>query len=100
MTKISYAFVLAAGILTVFSASASAQSQSPYPLADKVAAQVIAHYQNSSCQQIAEAKQHPPSPQQQKAVQLLKQNPQAAQYFISKVAAPIANKLFECGMIP
>jgi hypothetical protein len=31
---------------------------------------------------------------------LLKQNPQLRTEFINKVAAPIVNKMFECGMIP
>jgi len=33
-------------------------------------------------------------------VQFLKNDPQARTAFLNKVAAPIANKLFECGMIP
>jgi hypothetical protein len=31
---------------------------------------------------------------------MLKSDPQMRSAFISKVAAPIANKMFECGMIP
>ena len=37
---------------------------------------------------------------EQKALEMLKSDPQMRQAFISKVAAPIANKMFECGMIP
>ena len=37
---------------------------------------------------------------EQRAIAMLKQDPQMRQYFLNKVAAPIANKLFECGMIP
>ncbi len=35
-----------------------------------------------------------------RAVQLLPNDPQMRAEFINRVAAPIANKLFECGMIP
>jgi hypothetical protein len=37
---------------------------------------------------------------EQKALQMLRNDPQMRTAFINKVAAPIANKLFECGMIP
>jgi len=42
-----------------------------------------------------------PKPQmEQEALQMLKSDPQMRAAFINKVAAPIANKMFECGMIP
>jgi hypothetical protein len=31
---------------------------------------------------------------------MLKSNPQMRAAFIDKIAAPIANKMFDCGMIP
>lgn len=97
-----FAIALLVGLVTT--TVASAQGQSSYPVIDKVADKVVAHYQSTSCQQLAAEKQQPSSAQKStevgKAVQYLHQNPQAAQYFISKVATPIANKMFECGMIP
>jgi hypothetical protein len=36
----------------------------------------------------------------QKVVGLLKSDPKMRKQFLNKVAAPIANKLFECGMVP
>jgi hypothetical protein len=33
-------------------------------------------------------------------IQLLKDDTQMRTAFINKVAAPIANKMFECGMLP
>jgi hypothetical protein len=93
-----------AGVALVATTSASMAQGSQYPVVDRVAAKVIAHYENTSCDQLAAEKQQPPSGQkaaeEQKAVAYLRQNPQAAQYFINKVAAPIANKMFQCGMIP
>ena len=88
---------LAAASISVAPPAIQAQ---PYPVADRVAAKVIAKYQTSSCEQLAASKAAPPSPMAQQAIQTLKQDPAMRTYFINKVAAPIANKLFECGMIP
>ena len=75
-----------------------------YPLADKVADKVIEKYQNSSCEDLKQQKSQPPSGQQaammQKVVEQLKQDPGMRTAFINKVAPPIANKMFDCGMIP
>jgi hypothetical protein len=46
------------------------------------------------------ANKQPPTPEQARAVMFLKSDPQIRTMFINKVAAPIANKMFECGMIP
>ena len=82
----------------------TANAQSQYPIADKIADKVIAHYQSASCQQLIAEKQQGASGQksaeQQKALQALHNNPQAAQYFLNKVAGPIVTKMFSCNMIP
>ena len=78
-------------------------AQDQYPMLDKVAAKVVQKYQSTSCEQLWQKKQappQPPSPQEQKAIQLLKSDPKMRVAFIDKVAAPIANKMFECGLIP
>jgi hypothetical protein len=67
---------------------------------DMVANKVIGKYQNASCEQLWEQKGQPKSPEEQRAVNFLRNDPQARVAFIDKVAAPIANKMFECGMIP
>ncbi len=94
--------VLALAIISVPVIAHAQQSQ--YPRLDELANKVIAKYQNSSCDQIAAQKQHPPSGQkaamEQRVMEQLKSNPPEREYFINKVAAPIANKLFDCGMIP
>ena len=46
------------------------------------------------------ANPQPPSAEEVKAVQYMKSNPEMRTLFINKVAAPIANKMFACGMIP
>jgi hypothetical protein len=45
-------------------------------------------------------KGEPKSPEEQRIIGLLKNDAQMRTAFIDKVAAPIANKMFECGMIP
>jgi len=46
------------------------------------------------------AKNKPKSAQEQEAIGILRNDPQMRAAFINKIAAPIANKMFECGMIP
>ncbi len=70
------------------------------PILDKVGAKVIDSYKSSSCEDLKAKKTEPPSEMTIKAVAFLKSNPTMREKFIDKVAAPIANNLFECGMIP
>jgi hypothetical protein len=76
-----------------------AQAQG-YPILDQVAQHVIDKYQSSSCAQLASKRGQPPSPMEQRAVQLMRNDPSMRNAFIERVAAPIANKLFECHLIP
>ena len=75
-----------------------------FPIMDKVADKVIQKYQTSTCEQLWQEKaqgQGKPKPEmEQRAVKLLKEDPQMRQAFFNKVSAPIVNKMFECGMIP
>lgn len=98
MTKHLRWFVMAPVLLL------PAVSIAQYPVLDMVAGNVVQKYQNSSCEQLwkerSQKKAHPKSEREQQALQLLHDDPQMRAAFIDKVAAPIANKLFECGMIP
>lgn len=67
---------------------------------DMVANKVIQKYQTASCEQLWQQKGQPKSPEEQKAVQFLRNDPQARTAFINQIAAPIVNKMFECGMVP
>jgi hypothetical protein len=80
----------------------NAQPAQQYPILDKVAAKVIAKYQNSSCEQLYQSKSQKaaPGPEEQKVITFLHNDAQMRTVFINKVAPPIANKLFECGLIP
>jgi hypothetical protein len=89
---------------TLMQAQTPAQTQPQYPIADKLADKIIAKYQTSSCAQLAAQKQAPPNAQHEemetKVIDLLKQNPPMRQHFLNRIAGPIVNKMFECGMIP
>ena len=95
--KRTFLFALGLGLLYV--ATASAQQ---FPIMDKIADKIVQKYQTSSCEQLWQQKSQkaPPSEQEQKAIAMLKSDPQMRTAFINKIAAPIANKMFECGMIP
>ena len=96
--KRTFLLTLVAALLYVTVGSAQQQ----YPVMDAVANKVIAKYQNSTCEQLWQKKsaKTPPSPEEQKVIQFLKNDPQMREAFINKIAAPIANKMFDCGMIP
>jgi hypothetical protein len=75
-------------------------SDAQYPVLDAIANKVIQKYQQSTCEQLWAKKGQPKSPQEQEALQMLRNDPERRAAFIDKVAAPIANKMFECAMIP
>jgi hypothetical protein len=93
-------FIVLMSVITVFRPSGAEAQQ--YPIMDKIADKIILKYQQSSCEQLQqkESQKAPPSPQEIKAIQFLHSDPQMRVAFINKVAPPIANKLFDCGMIP
>jgi hypothetical protein len=108
MTKHHYSWLGAFSLFAVvISGSAllhphDAVAQGQYPIVDQVAARVIAKYQGATCEQLWEQKaaHAPPSMEEQRAIGLLKGDPQMRAVFINKIAPPIANKMFDCGMIP
>jgi hypothetical protein len=67
---------------------------------DRISDKVIQKYQQSSCEQLWQKKGEAHSPREQEAVQLFHSDPQMRAAFIDRVAAPIANKMFDCGLIP
>ncbi|MEO8752091.1 MAG: hypothetical protein ABI624_05375 [Casimicrobiaceae bacterium] len=79
---------------------AGAAAAQRYPVMDMVADKVIQKYQQSSCQQLWQHKGAKKTQQEQEVLQLLHDDAQMRTAFLNKVAAPIANKMFECGMIP
>ena len=73
-----------------------------YPIMDKLADRVVQKYQSTSCQELIAKKSQPQKREmlEQKAVETLRKDPQMRTEFLNRVASPIANKMFECGMIP
>ena len=92
--KRSYLFALVPVLL--YAGVAGAQ----YPMVEMIADQVIQKYQQSSCEQLWQQKAAPKTSLEQTLIQSLRENPQMRIAFINKVAAPLVNKMFECGMIP
>jgi hypothetical protein len=70
-----------------------------YPIMDLVADRVVQKYQSSSCDKLWQNKGKQ-GPEEQRAVGLLQSDPQMRQAFFNKIAGPVMNKMFECGMIP
>lgn len=95
MTRSTWKLLAAAGTL-----AAAGHAMADYPLMNMVADKVIQKYQSASCEQLWAQKQQPKSEQEQRLLSLLKSDPQLRTAFMNKVAGPIANKMFDCGMIP
>lgn len=95
-----YSWVGVFGMLSLVVLGAQAQGQ--YPIMNDVANKVIQKYQNSSCEQLwaQKAAHAPPSMEEQRVIGLLRNDPQMRAAFINMIAPPIANKMFDCGMIP
>ena len=97
--KRHYLFALMLALLYV-----SAGNAQQYPMMDMIANKVIQKYQTSSCKELATQKAHPPTGKkaavEARAIEILRSDPKMRTEFINRVAPPIANKMFECGMIP
>jgi hypothetical protein len=91
--------LLLIAVLGMFGASQTF-AQEQFPIMDKIADRAIQKYQQSSCQQLRAERGQPKPPEMERVVQLLHNDPQLRRAFIDRVAAPIANNMFECGMIP
>jgi len=79
-------------------------------LLDAAANLVIEKFQNASCEELSQmtlnsdkssqADGGQQAAMQEKAISMLQQNPEIREEFINRVAAPIANKMFDCNLIP
>jgi hypothetical protein len=68
-------------------------------LLDLAADKVIAKYKSSTCEEL-KAPKPPPTDKEKEAIEFLRNDSQARIFFINKIAAPVLNKMFDCGMIP
>jgi hypothetical protein len=96
MTKRTTLFALLLGLLYVTIAIAQ------HPVLDAVANKVVAKYQSSTCEQLMQSKaqKKPPTPAEQKVMELLRTDPQMRHEFVGIVADQVVDKLIQCGMIP
>jgi len=96
-------FLLGVGLFTVVPLFYG-QATQQYPIADKVADKIIAKYQTSTCEQLKEKKQQGHGGQdeqmQTKVLELLKNDKAMREHFLNRIAGPVVNKMFECGMVP
>jgi len=81
----------------LFAGVAAAQQ---YPLMDMMADRVIQRYREASCEQLWERRGKPKPEEEKNLIELMRGDPQMRTAFINKIAAPVANKMFECGMVP
>jgi hypothetical protein len=83
----------------VTAAAIAGVSYAQYPLMDMIADRVVKKYQSSTCEQLwANKGKH--GPEEQRLIGFLQQDPQMRQAFFDRIAGPVVNKMFECGMIP
>ena len=82
----------------IFAATTTAYAQGM--LLDYIADRVVQKYQTSTCEQLKAQRDQPPSEKEKLALDFLRQDSQARVAFIDKIAAPVANKMFECDMFP
>jgi hypothetical protein len=87
-----------------FALAAQAQPAPQYPVLDRVAAAIVQKYQTSSCQQLAAEKQAPPDAQKEamkdRIGHQLQQDAAMRAALVSKVAAPVVDKMILCGFVP
>ena len=95
MKKSTLKLLAAAGALV-----GAGYAAADYPLMNMVADKVIQKYQSASCEQLWAQKQQPKSAEEQRLIGILKGDLQMRTEFMNKVAGPIANKMFDCGMLP
>jgi hypothetical protein len=71
-----------------------------YPMVDMVANRVVQKYQSSSCEQLWQNRGKQPGPEEERILSFLRNDQGARQEFFNKIAGPVMNKMFDCGMIP
>ena len=95
MTKLNLKIAAAVAAVTMAGVAVA-----QFPIMEAVANKVIQKYQTSSCEQLWAQKQAPKSAEEQRIISLLQSDPQMRTAFLNKIAGPVTNKMFECGMIP
>jgi len=76
--------------------AASAQGM----LLDAAADKVITKYRTATCDELKAQRKEAPTDKEKEAIEFLRNDSQARIFFINKIAAPVLNKMYDCGMIP
>jgi len=69
-------------------------------LLDFAADKVIKKYETATCEELKAQKGEPPSEREKLAIDLLHHDAGARKAFLDKIAAPVVNKMIECGLVP
>ena len=69
-------------------------------LVDLAGDEVIRKFQSASCEQLKAAKDEPSSLTRKAALMFLHSDKEVRVAFIDRIAAPVLNKMIECGMAP
>jgi hypothetical protein len=85
-------------MLAVILVGAAAAQQ--HPILNAAVGKVIQKYQVSTCEQLWQERGRPKSAQEQEVINVLRGDPQLRTEFLNRIAGPVANKMFECGMVP
>jgi hypothetical protein len=89
------------GLTVLLAAVIVAGSAAPQGmLLDAAADKVIKKFSMSSCDELKAMKNEPPSETEKLGIDFLRNDSQARETFINRIASPVLNKMFECGMIP
>lgn len=92
--------IMVATLVSAFIAATAGAAHAQGMLLDYAANKVIQKYQTSTCEQLKQVRSEPPSEKDKLALDFLRGDSQARVAFIDKIAAPVANKMLECGMFP
>jgi hypothetical protein len=90
----------AAALVSAFLIASLAMAHAQGMLLDYAADRVIEKYKTSTCEELKKARTEGPSEKEKLALDFLRNDEQARVFFINRIAAPVANKMFECGMFP
>ena len=71
-----------------------------YPMVDMIANKVVQKYQSSSCEQLMQNRGKSGNPEEERILNFLRKDAGARQEFFNRIAGPVMNKMFECGMLP
>ncbi len=92
--------IAVAGLVSALCIGGAAFAFAQGLLLDYAADRVIEKYKTSSCEDLKKMRAEGPSFKEREAIAYLHSDDQARVAFIDKIAAPVANKMFECDMFP